>query len=139
MNFANKRIIDKNDNLLLIKCQERGKCVIAMRDFKAGEIIMKSPVIVFNNWHDMEKTELKDYYFNYQPESDLCCIATSILSFLNHSSDPNADRVFDYDNELMICKASKDIRKGEEIVWNYKSVWFDELAPIKMEESELLA
>lgn len=122
------RMIESDGNVMLCKTDKRGKCIVAERGFTKGDKLFSAPVIVFKDWETVERTELKDYYYVYDEKKELCCFVSGFASFLNHSSTPNASKSFDYEKELFICKAEKDIQKGDEIVIEYDNVWFDEQA-----------
>jgi hypothetical protein len=121
------QVLESDGNIILCRTDLRGKCIVAARDFKAGDVIFKCPVIVFQNWQDVEATELKDYYYLYDENRDLCCFVTGMACFLNHSSHPNAVKSFDFEKELFVCSAAVDIAKNEEILIKYKKVWFSEI------------
>ena len=127
------QVLETDGNIMLCRTDSRGKCIVAARDFKAGEVIFKSPVIVFKNWQGLEETELKDYYYLYDETRDLCCFVTGMACFLNHSSRPNAVKHFDYEKEMFACLAAADIPKYEEILIKYNFVWFNEIPPEPIE------
>lgn len=127
------QILESDGNIMLCRTDLRGKCILAAKNFKAGDIIFKCPVIIFQNWQNLEGTELNDYYYLYDENRDLCCFVTGMACFLNHSSRPNAQKSFDYEKELFICRAVSDIAINEEILIRYNTVWFQEIPPEPIE------
>jgi len=104
----------------------KGRGVFAMEDIKEGEIIEYCPIIFLSEkeikFLDNESDILKFYYL-FQYAIDKHCIMLGYGSIYNHSKDnPNAD--IDYDTEdpksFLIFTAIKDIKAGEEIVYDYE-------------------
>jgi len=112
----------------------KGRGVFAQRNFKKGEVIEISPVIVFSaeEIDSLELTQLCNYYFAWGPDSKDAAIALGYGSLYNHSYTPNARYYKDFDNSLLKYVCIRDIRKDEEITINYNwdpedknPVWFD--------------
>lgn len=102
----------------------RGRGVFATRAFKAGEVIEVSPVIVIPREQRelIEETILGDYWFEWgdAPEGENpAAIALGYVSLYNHSYDPNAAYVMDYEQRTMEVVARRDIRAGDELVVTY--------------------
>lgn len=118
--------------LYLMETSERGRGVFTSRNIEIGDMIESAPVILCNK-KDREvihKTILHDYYFLW--EKDNCAIALGYGSLYNHSETPNAEFIFDYENECIDFEAIKKIESGEEILINYQTVdddkfslWFE--------------
>lgn len=112
----------------------KGRGVFAQRDFKKGEIIESSPVIVLPSEEidSLELTQLYNYYFAWGPESKDAAIALGYGSLYNHSYTPNARYYKDFEKRLLKYVCIKDIQTDEEITINYNwdpedknPVWFD--------------
>lgn len=112
----------------------KGRGVFAQRNFKEGEVIETSPVIVLSaeEIDSLELTQLYNYYFAWGPDSKNAAIALGYGSLYNHSYTPNARYYKDFDNRLLKYVCIRDIQKDEEITINYNwdpedknPVWFD--------------
>ena len=111
-----------------------GRGVFALKNFKKGEIIEKCPIILLNKKDlvFLDKTPLYDYYFSWVKGGGV--IALGFGSIYNHSYEPNAVYKKDVKNNLLIFKALRNIKKGEEINVNYngdpknkEKVWFEKI------------
>ncbi len=93
--------------------------IIANRDFKNGEVIEKCPVILVPKTQEnaLKQTVLWKYYYEWSHKFH--CIVLGYGSLINHSYTPNTRYVFDYRNTLLVYKAIKTIKIGEEILVNY--------------------
>lgn len=92
----------------VVKNCEKGKGVFAAKPFFKGEKILKI------------KGKVVDYYDEYCLQiGEYAHIKSSgdVDDYLNHSCDPNT--YIDFDD--LCLKAIKDIRKKEEITWNYNT------------------
>lgn len=80
----------------------------------------------------IHNTKLHDYYFLWGDEQQQCAIVLGFGSIYNHSYQPNARYLLDYEQLTVDFYAVKDIGAGEEITTNYNgeshiqtAVWFD--------------
>jgi SET domain-containing protein len=100
------------DNISISPVGDRG--VIASKDYKEGDILEVCPCI------KQENTEIRgrinDYAFSFDEKHSL--IAFGYCSMYNHSDDNNASWKVLNENQ-MIVKAKKNIKKGEEIFVSY--------------------
>jgi len=111
----------------------KGKGVIANNPIKKGTIIDEGHVILIREEEydeHIKNTIVDDYVFEW--EGDKVAICMSPCEFCNHSYNPNALYEHKYDDQTIIFRALKDIKKGEEITVNYNGkvedkspVWFD--------------
>lgn len=81
----------------------------------------------------IHSTRLHDYYFLWGDEQKQCAIALGNGSLYNHSYEPNARYLLDYEHATIDFYCIKNIGAGEEITVNYNGepgvstpVWFDE-------------
>lgn len=100
--------------------KDKGRGIFALRDFRKGELVEKSPVQPFSlaDKKKILKTSLKNYYIE-SDDGKFNCIMFGYGSIFNHSSDPNAKVDFDKAKKNVIFKTIKNIKKGEEITFNY--------------------
>jgi hypothetical protein len=104
----------------------KGRGVVALEDIKKDEIIEICPIIFISDkegdFFEKNKTIL-NFYWLLQPETNKSCIMLGYGSLYNHSLNPNAE--VDYETKesknYLFFKALKDIRIGEEIVFDYQS------------------
>jgi uncharacterized protein len=100
------------------KLKERG--VVALKDFKTGEIIESAPVIniTAKERKHLEKTILAYYMYPWRSTRS-GAVALGYGSIYNHSFNPNADWKQNFKTNAMVYRAIKPIKKGEEILINY--------------------
>ena len=91
-----------------------------MRNFGEGEIIEVCPVI---NITPKERKIVEKTIFNYYIYPWRSTQSGSLVlgygSIYNHSFSPNADWKQNFKTNSMVYKATKPIKKGEEITVNY--------------------
>ena len=114
----------------------KGRGVYALRPFRAGELIERSPVIVLPGEQSrfIEETELQYYWYDWRTDEGSTAFALGYGMLYNHSYRPNAVYVRRFDEQVMDYLAVRDIAPGEEICINYNGrpddsseVWFDVL------------
>ena len=108
--FQNKLIVKKSST--------HGYGVFAGKSIKKGELIEECYILVSRGG---DKT-LEDYYFD--AERGRYALFTGYGSIYNHSDEPNADYNIKVDKKISILKASRNIRKGDEIFVSYGPKWF---------------
>lgn len=103
----------------------KGRGVIALEDIKKDEIIEYCPVVFLSDeeakFFDEQNTTLKFYYL-YQYALPKRSLMLGYGSLYNHSKNPNSDIDYNTKNEqnFIIFEALKDIKAGEEIVYDYE-------------------
>lgn len=112
---------------------EGGLGVFAAQDIKDGESIEEVPVILLPEEQiaDLAKTKLLDYFFAWGEKLEQAAIALGYGSLYNHSYEPNARFVENFDKNTITYWAIKDIKKDQEILMNYngkpddmRKLWF---------------
>lgn len=116
------------------KSKIHGIGVFAAKNIRKGEIIEKSPVILFNYKERklINKTNLRNYYYIWSPR--LFAISLGFGSIYNHSFIPNAE-VF-IEKDMLVFVSLRSIKNDEEIFINYdpfnkKNIWFKDLGKKK--------
>lgn len=115
----------ENNRIEIREVPGKGRGVFAARAIAKGEIIEQAPVIELPDpeWQELEKTALREYYFNWSPTSS--AIALGCAELFNHSEQPNADTVRNVKARRMDFVALRDIVPGEEITIHYHCApWF---------------
>ncbi|MEK7525986.1 MAG: SET domain-containing protein [Patescibacteria group bacterium] len=109
----------------------KGRGVYAMKNFKAGEIIEKCPVLKLTprerKW--CEKTIMATYIYPWRSTRS-AAVVFGYGSIYNHSFEPNADWKQNFRDNTMTYRAIKSIKKGEEILINYNGEP-DDMTPIE--------
>ena len=113
------------EKVKVLDVKGKGRGVFATQDILAGETIEICPTIFLSekevSFLEKEADVLKFYYL-IQTSIKKCCIMLGYGFLYNHSLNPNAD--IDYNEEKaekwVYFKAIKDIKKGEEIVFDYE-------------------
>lgn len=100
----------------------KGRGVLAMYTIQRGTIIEVAPVKPFDCSQDLP-TELVDLPVEWNDKED--CIVMGASQFVNHSDDPNCVLKRNHDDMTVSLVAMRDIRKGEELTYKYRKVWFD--------------
>lgn len=113
---------------------EKGRGVYTNERIPANTIVEIAPVIVMQKQdrEHIDKTLLHDYIFEWGNEKDKCAMALGLIPIYNHSYKSNCEYYMDFDDDLMMIKTVRVIKKGEELTINYngdwndgKKVWFD--------------
>src|SRR5437868_14690791 len=114
---------------------EKGRGVVAMRPFRAGETIERPPVIVIsaNEAPLIRDTRLAHYYFEWGDDCRAAAIVLGYGSLYNHSYVPNARYEFCDAEECIEFFALGDIQPGEEITVNYNNLGQSANKPLKFE------
>lgn len=104
-------------NVTIKNTKKYGRGLYATRDFKKGEIIERSPLVVLNEVDSkvIHVTILCLYAFEFNKK--LAAIALGNGSLFNHSKRPNV--IYDSKGKEMIFRASKGIKKGEQLFIDY--------------------
>ena len=112
-----------------------GRGVFAVEDIKKGEVIEVAPILVlqFEDFVDTRWNLLFEYYFWMDDE---VVLALGYGSMYNHSVSANAEYKIDIKSKAITFKALSQIKKGEEILFNYKGS-ITAKAPLWFERSKL--
>ncbi len=115
---------------------KKGRGVVARVALKAGTVIDVAHVLLISpdEWEKIKLTRLYDFAFEWSGSgaSITHALAMGPGEFINHSYEPNAKYLMDYENKLIMFTTIKDIVAGEEITVNYNGevdnkdkLWFD--------------
>lgn len=116
-----------------------GRGVFASKDITPGEIIEICPVITIphNECGHLSKTPLVNYYFSWGKGNETVALCMGFGSMYNHSYEPNATYVKDFNHLTIMFTALYPIKKDEEITVNYNhgnpddksSLWMLDVPP----------
>ena len=121
-------------SLQIRNTENKGRGLFADEFIKSGTVIEVSPVLVMTaeDREHLEQTALRDYIFEWGPESDQCALALGYISVYNHSYNSNCEYFMDFDENIMFIKTVKDVAAGTELTLNYNGdfdneseVWFE--------------
>lgn len=96
-----------------------GLGVFAEEDIEKGSTIEIVPLLLMSmkEFDLIKQTKLYFYFFEYT--NNHFAIALGYGSLYNHSYTPNARYLYNFKNKQLIIKSIKNIKKGEEIFFNY--------------------
>lgn len=104
-------------DLVVKKSPIHGYGVFANHEIPEGSIIEESYTLSVND----RETDLQDYYF---AGDTLGLLALGFGGIYNHSHDPNALYEYEPEYRIMVFRAKRPIKKGEEIFIYYGEGWF---------------
>ena len=113
--------------LVVAQTAVMGRGVFTLERIPAGMVIEISPVIVMgaaDRLH-LDKTLLHDYIFEWGKLQNQCCMALGLVPIYNHSYTSNCEYFMDYDDETIMVKTVRIIKKDEELTINYNGDWDD--------------
>lgn len=120
-----------NQKITIKESKGKGRGVFATEDIKSGEVVEVAPIIVLKHedFVDTRWNLLFEYYFWLDHE---VVLALGYGSMYNHSMESNAEYKIDTKKKSITFTTIKDIKKGEEIFFNYKGsssskspLWFE--------------
>jgi uncharacterized protein len=113
------------------KIPKSGRGVFAAENISKGEVIEEAPILIlkFEDFVDTRWNLLFEYYFWMDK---FVVLALGYASLYNHSLEPNITYKIDKTEKLIRFTSLKDIKKGEELLFNYKGtsnsktpLWFE--------------
>lgn len=95
--------------------------LIAVENIKKGRVIERCPLVLLDvkDEKSLEKAGLGKYYFDYTEKYNALVLGYG--SLMNHSFKSNSEVWYDFKNETITFKATRNIKKGEEITFEYMS------------------
>ena len=96
-----------------------GNGVFALRAFKKNEVIEICPAIFLPiaELEILKKTKMLYYFFEYTNKE--FAVVLGYGSIYNHSYKPNSKYRFNFRKRVMVVRAIKNIKSGDEIFFNY--------------------
>ncbi len=109
---------------------DKGRGVFARKDIAEGSVIEVAPVIPVAASAIPEEGGAPDgYLLDWDPETQGIehCMAGGYIMLYNHSRTSNVRLENDYNEMSITVFALRDIKQGEELLWNYDcEIWFDQ-------------
>src|SRR5574343_207342 len=117
----------KNDHLFVSNAGHKGRGVFTSKLLKKGDLIEICPVIEvsYKDHQKMVGHILENYTFVWNTKKRRAAIILGYGSLYNHSGKPNADYLKRLKDGVMIFKALKNIKPGEEITIDYGEMHSD--------------
>ncbi len=106
----------------------RGRGVFTRKKIFADTVIEISPVIVMNTADRilLDKTLLHDYIFEWGESKNQCAMALGYVAVYNHSTASNCEYFMLFEEDKIIIKTVRNIKRGEELTINYNGDWNNE-------------
>jgi SET domain-containing protein len=119
--FFKRKIIEKPAYLYVDTSAIHGRGVFTQKTFNPGEIIERSPLVLINEADSqlLKESALYDFYFMVENRKTPVAFGFGFSSLYNHAAPSNARYSIDLSLALIIIKAHRFIRAGEEITINY--------------------
>jgi uncharacterized protein len=116
-----------NSHLFVDNAGHKGRGVFTSKVLKKGEIIEICHVIEINKKdHQMLVGNiLENYTFVWNTQKKSAAIVLGFGSLYNHTKNHNADYIKKIKQGVMVFKAIKDIKAGEEITIDYGEMHSD--------------
>lgn len=90
-----------------------------MEDIKRNEVIEVCPLILVPMKEHGHIKRTKIYYYFFEYSDKYFAIVLGYGALYNHSYSPNSKYIFNYKTKTIKVVAIKNIKKGEEIFFNY--------------------
>ena len=126
-----------NGRIAVVDVPGKGRGVVAVCGFAAGDTIEVAPVIPVEAVHvaALSQTVLDHYVYDWFPGSTGVAVALGCGSLYNHSYNPNAYYKKNFENNTIEYMALRTIPPGAEVLVNYNGdpadqtpLWFDVVA-----------
>ncbi len=104
---------------------EMGRGIFTSKKIAADTIIEVAPVIVMSMEDRLllDKTLLYNYIFEWGENNERCAMALGLVAMYNHSYQSNCEYFMDFEEDTILIKTVRTIKKGEELTINYNGDW----------------
>jgi SET domain-containing protein len=102
-----------------------GRGMFTKASIRKKTIIEIAPVIVMSaeDRIHIDKTLLHDYIFEWGEGGKDCCMALGYVPLYNHSYRSNCEYEMHFSQQLIVVRAVRSIKEGEELFINYNGDW----------------
>lgn len=106
-------------NLIIKNTKKYGRGLYATRNFKKGEIIEISPVVIVekSDVHTIEATVLNLYVFEWNKNTSALALGNG--SLFNHSRRSNVSYMNSFRTKEIVFVTTKNIKKGQQLFIDY--------------------
>ncbi|NQW43283.1 MAG: SET domain-containing protein-lysine N-methyltransferase [Bacteroidetes bacterium] len=117
----------ENGNLYVSNAGHKGRGVFTSKILYKGDVIEICPAIEirYKEHQALVSHQLENYTFVWNTKKKSAAIILGFGSLYNHSKKANADYIKKVSEGVMIYKALKTIKKGEEITIDYGDMHAD--------------
>lgn len=124
--------------IFVTRTADKGRGVFTNKRIKKGQTIEVCPMIVFDKKDRLaiNDTFLYEYYFEWGNSTKKGALALGYGSIYNHSYNPNARYIPDFDLNILTFEAIRDIDAGEELTVNY-NLDPDDQSPVWWERDKI--
>lgn len=115
--------------LYILQVESKGRGVFSDIKLSQGSTIEDSPILLIHSLDTplVEKTNLVNFIYNWK--SGESAIGLGYASLYNHSDNPNAEFVKNFDTQMIKIKALRNLNRDEEITIDYRlddaPLWFE--------------
>ncbi len=116
-----KNIKLHQSNLYVENAGHKGRGVFTSKKIMKGEIIEFCPVIEINkkDHYMLIGNKLENYVFEWNNSKKTAAVVLGYGSLYNHSQKANAEYLKNIKENIMVFKATKNIKVNDEILINY--------------------
>lgn len=116
-----------NTNLFVANAGHKGRGVFTSKVLNKGDVIEICPVIEINykDHQNLVGHIMENYTFAWNTRKKSAAVVLGFGSLYNHSKKPNADYTKKLKDGVMIYKAIRQIKAGEEISIDYGDMHSD--------------
>ncbi|MBP6014680.1 MAG: SET domain-containing protein-lysine N-methyltransferase [Alphaproteobacteria bacterium] len=109
-----------SQNLIVRVVPGKGRCVFAAQDIAKGMLVIADPIILVPGAESdhTDLTVVGRYVFQWNDEDDLA-VVLGLGSLINHGLPENVALVSNYAEQTMEFYATRDIKAGDELVYDY--------------------
>ena len=107
--------------LYIIETEDKGRGVFTSEVLSPGDMIEICPIIRIPEGQllHVDPTTFYEYYFLWDEDGYDACVALGYGSLYNHSPEPNAIVIMDYQDGTIKIEAHQEISAGVEILIDY--------------------
>ena len=115
--------------LYIMQVEEKGRGVFSDTKITQGSPVENSPILLIYAFDTplVEKTNLINFIYNWK--NGETAIGLGFASLYNHSNNPNAEFIKNFETQMIEIRALKDLEENEEITIDYRldgaDLWFD--------------
>lgn len=122
-----KEYLISNTNLFVANAGHKGRGVFTSKILNKGDLIEICPVIVmtYKEHQKLVGHIMENYTFVWDTRKKSVAILLGFGSLYNHSVKPNADYIKKLKEGVMVFKAMRRIKAGEEITIDYGEMHAD--------------
>ncbi len=117
----------RSSNIRVTELIGKGRGVLATEPIPAQTLLETAPVIPMRPEDRLPlESKLYDYPFRWNHDGCPEAITLGIMSLVNHSTSPNCDLEYHFEERCISLWTIRDIAAGEELSFDYECpLWFE--------------